>query len=418
MPVKRRKFTHLSLADRKAIQKELKTKEPKLRRLAETLGCSASTVSLEVKRHRHFVSGPEKGNFVEEVSFSDSSICLRLQSWPFTCQGCNRQVQCRAAYRMCYQATRAQKKAEQVCCESRRGTHIEWSLFLDIQSDLLDYFARGCSPYICSIALEEKYGISRSTIYSWCKKGYGELSILHLPRAAHFRVRKSDKNKRAPSVVDDSRCFEAYLSLSEEERSRAPQIDTVEGRKTDKKCLLSILFKPAHFQLYLPLENKTQRAIEAEFDCLEHLLGAKLFRDVFHCSLTDRGDEFKDVEALEKSKIDKRKRRMHIFYTDPQQSSQKGACENNHREMRGVFPKAFKQRPARTMRFITRKDCARLMSHVNSKPRESLGGKTPYEILQFIYPELHAQLCDGYGIEKISLYEVNLSPSLIDSSWE
>lgn len=418
MPTKRKKYNHFTIADRKAIQKELHTPSPKLRRLADALGCSPSALSLEVKRHRHFVSGPEKGNFVSAVDFSDQSICLRLQAWPFVCHGCNRQGQCRADYRMHYQATRAQKKADELRSVSRRGTHLEWSLFLDIQSDILDYFARGCSPYVCSVALSEKYDIAQSTIYSWCNKGYGELSILRLPRAPHFRPRKTKQDKRAPSIVDDSRCFETYLKLDEEIRAAAPQIDTVEGRKGDGKCLLSILLKQVHFQLYLPLASKTTKAVVAEFDRLERLLGAELFKEVFCWSLTDRGDEFKDVTGLEMSKIDRRKNRLHIFYTNPQRSSQKGACENNHREMRGVFPKAFKQRPARTMRYITRRDCALLMSHVNSKPRESLGGKTPYEALQFMHPELHAQLCDGYGIEKISLWELNLTHTLIDSDWE
>lgn len=418
MPTKRKKFNQLTIADRKAIQKALHTPVPKLRRTADALNCSPSTVSLEVKRNRHFIAGPHKGEFVSDADFSDSSICLRLQAWPYTCHGCHRQGHCHLPYRMNYQATRAQKKADRLRSESRRGPRLEWSLFLDVQSELIDYFARNCSPYVCSLALAEKYSISPSTIYSWCKKGYGELSILQLLRAAHFRPAKSKDKKRTPTVVDDSRCFDAYLKLDEEIRLAAPQIDTVEGRRVDKECLLSILFKQVHFQLYLPLKSKSAKAVVAEFDRMERLLGYKLFKEIFHWSLTDRGDEFKDIKGLEQSKVCGSKKRMHIFYTDAQQSSQKGACENNHREMRGVFPKAFKTIPARTMRYITRRDCALLMSHVNSKPRESLGGKTPYEALQFMHPELHTQLCDGYGIEKVPLYELNLSRTLIHSPWE
>ena len=50
-------------------------------------------------------------------------------------------------------------------------------------------------------------------------------------------------------------------------------------------------------------------------------------------------------------------------------------------------------------------------SHINSTPRESLGGKTPYEIFTFIYNE---NLAKKLGIQKIEKDEVTTTPHLFN----
>ena len=51
-----------------------------------------------------------------------------------------------------------------------------------------------------------------------------------------------------------------------------------------------------------------------------------------------------------------------------------------------------------------------MFSHINSTPRENLGGKTPYEIFTFIYGE---KLASKLNIQKISKDEVNTTPRLL-----
>jgi hypothetical protein len=53
---------------------------------------------------------------------------------------------------------------------------------------------------------------------------------------------------------------------------------------------------------------------------------------------------------------------------------------------------------------------ALLMSHVNSMPRASLGGKSPMEIAMSTLPE---KLFDGLGITLIPSTKVILRPSLL-----
>lgn len=51
-----------------------------------------------------------------------------------------------------------------------------------------------------------------------------------------------------------------------------------------------------------------------------------------------------------------------------------------------------------------------MFSHINSTSRESLGGKTPYEIFTFIYGK---QLANKLNIQEIAKDEVTITPRLL-----
>ena len=80
--------------------------------------------------------------------------------------------------------------------------------------------------------------------------------------------------------------------------------------------------------------------------------------------LTDRGSEFSDPLAIERSCLEPGKRRCRVFYCDPLAPGQKGACERNHSELRRILPKGRSDFDAPTCA-----DLAVAASHVNSYPR-------------------------------------------------
>lgn len=56
-----------------------------------------------------------------------------------------------------------------------------------------------------------------------------------------------------------------------------------------------------------------------------------------------------------------------------------------------------------------------LMSHANSNPRASLGGKTPIQMLRFVYGEAEADaLLDALGIQEVGRDELMLKPEILD----
>ena len=134
----------------------------------------------------------------------------------------------------------------------------------------------------------------------------------------------------------------------------------------------------------------------------QHQLGTYDFLTLFNTILTDRGSEFGDPDSLETGS--EGIIRSSIYFCDPMRSGQKGGIEQAHTMLRMVLPKKT------SFEFLTQWDLRTIVDHINSTPRESLGGRTPYDIA-----------LDNYGIDILKALqlrpippdEVNLTPKLI-----
>ncbi|ASS41188.1 hypothetical protein AXF21_04330 [Eubacterium minutum ATCC 700079] len=84
--------------------------------------------------------------------------------------------------------------------------------------------------------------------------------------------------------------------------------------------------------------------------------------------------------------------------------SDKPHVEKNHTLFRDICPKGS------SFDTFTQDDVNLIFSHVNSIVRNSLGGKSPYELFSFIYGEKITSLL---GIERIPSREVIQSPLLL-----
>ena len=96
--------------------------------------------------------------------------------------------------------------------------------------------------------------------------------------------------------------------------------------------------------------------------------------------------------------------RGNIFYCDPQTPSQKPNVENNHNLVRDILPNKM------SLKNLTQKDINLMFSHINSVPRKSLNGKTPYEAFEFLYG---AEILKKLHIQKIEKDMVTLQPYLL-----
>lgn len=133
---------------------------------------------------------------------------------------------------------------------------------------------------------------------------------------------------------------------------------------------------------------------------------------LFSLLLTDRGTEFEKINLF---MVDSEgNTRLNIFYCDPYNSSQKPHIENTHNYVRDVIPNEV------DLTNLTQDDLDLMFSHINSTPRASLKGKTPYEMFCFLYgsdndPEYAKHLLKKLGISEISRDEVILKPYLLTS---
>ena len=146
----------------------------------------------------------------------------------------------------------------------------------------------------------------------------------------------------------------------------------------------------------------TKGAVRLVFDRLEKRMGTYEFVSVFEYILTDRGSEFGDPDALEAGVNGIQ--RSNIYYCDPMQSGQKGGLEQAHTMLRMVLPKGT------CFEFLTQWDVNLIVNHINSTPRESLGGRTPYSVA---LETLGEEVLNAFQLRPIAPDEVNLTPKLI-----
>ena len=122
----------------------------------------------------------------------------------------------------------------------------------------------------------------------------------------------------------------------------------------------------------------------------------------FGTILTDRGVEFGKPQDLETGI--KGIERTSIYFCDPMRSCQKGGVENVHTLLRMVLPKGT------SFEFLTQWDVNLIVNHINSTPRKSLNGSTPYDVSAEAYGE---EVLKKLQLRRIDPDEVKLSPKLI-----
>lgn len=353
-----RSYGRLTRHERNAIERML-DRNRSAREIAAELGRSPSTVTREVAAHR-YVTAP-RSRYGEPAPEDLSGACPRLASWPRCCNGCShrRGYGCSRRPRVFYSARRAQEAADAELSSSRSGIDETEEGAAAKLAAIRGGLARGLSPQQIAATTP---GLSASTVYRW---------------------------------VDA--CAAAW------------EMDTVEGAGCDSARLLTLLHRPSRFQLALPLPDGACASVLAALSSLRAVLGEDGARRAFGAVLTDNGSEFADEDAIA-ALLGERDGETRLFYCDPRQSQQKGACEKNHVEIRKLLPKGAGVRFDR----LTAADCALLMSQVNSEPRGALGFLTPARVLRMALGEDASALMDAFGVEELAPGGLDLTPGCID----
>ena len=178
------------------------------------------------------------------------------------------------------------------------------------------------------------------------------------------------------------------------------EMDTVIGKKNDRKVLLTIYFRDTHFMLIRLLDKKTVACVNEEFKKLKDILGIKLYAKIFRIGLTDNGSEFFDPYQIEKD-YNTEKKITNLFYCNPNRPDQKGKIEKNHEYIRIVYPKGV------SFNKLNKEDIILLENTINNIPRDSLDGLSPYLLTKSKYPLFISKL--SY-IKYISPDDIDLSP--------
>ena len=140
---------------------------------------------------------------------------------------------------------------------------------------------------------------------------------------------------------------------------------------------------------------------------LERILGTDIFNREVMVIRTDRGSEFTlgdETEIRENGT-----RRTRIFYCDPMASWQKGSLENIHLLLRQICPKEC---DLYALGLDSQSKADRISSNINSYRKEKLNGKTSFQLLEFLSPDMAQKLYD-HGLSPIDPDHVILKPYLL-----
>jgi IS30 family transposase len=258
--------------------------------------------------------------------------------------------------------------------------------------------AQGQSPYQI-IANHPELDMSVRTLYHLIDLGMFTARNIDLKRQTKFKPRKVHKTQIKDRSVIVNRTYDDFAELG---LSAFVEMDTVHSSRASQKTLLTFFFTEEKLFLAFLLNRCTAGAVRAVFDRLERRMGTRLFQERFEYVLTDRGSEFGDPEALETG-VDGITRSS-IYFCDPMRSGQKGALEQAHTMLRDVLPKGT------SFEYLTQSDVKRIVNHMNSTPRASLNGRTPYEAALEHFGE---DTIKAFQLKPIPPDEVNLTPKLI-----
>lgn len=335
-----------------------------------------------------------------------SDTCIRLIKYPFVCNGCQTKKNCRKS-KYYYKSKSAQENYKTAVTDSKRLIRIDTEAFWIMNRVFTEGVLKGQSPYHIKKSNPELIPYSLSHLY-WLNS-HGKLATKNIDfaRMVRRKVSKTASRGKGSTIKKEyrqTRTYHHYLEYVKTNSDlRTVQMDTVIGERTKGKVLLTLFFVQAQFLLIYIMPDKTAKSTVTIFDELEVLLGADLFSDIFQCLLTDNGAEFSDVLGIEHSKITGEKR-TNLFFCDPSNSNQKSQIEKSHHFIREILPKS------KNFDYLTQETVQIMTNNINSIKRKSLNGKTPFEMMEFLYTE---DLITNLGLAPVPANDVTLKPRIV-----
>ena len=247
--------------------------------------------------------------------------------------------------------------------------------------------------------------LSVKSLYTYIESGifqdYG-IDIFSLRRQVSMKKRKKLKKRKEP-VNYEGRRYKDYLQFIKNNPTiPTTQMDTVYNNQ-DGPYIQTFIFQNTGLMIGFLHTEKTSESMASTLDKLQTILEDDYYK-LFSLLLTDRGSEFEKYQLFEIN-IETGEIRSNIFYCDPQTPSQKPNVENNHNYVRNIIPNK------KSIKHLTQEDISLMFSHINSTPRKSLNGKTPYEAFEFLYG---SEILNKLNIQKIEKDTVTLQPYLLN----
>ena len=428
-------MAHLTHSQRSLIESGLKNQDS-FKEIAKSIGKSPSTVSREVLKHRIDSDKGAYGRILnrcihrrncDRFKVCDSTckkrcsacrkcnsccpsfeeeICELLSQPPYVCNGCKKEHLC-VLKKKFYIHDHAENEYKHTLCHARTGAAITEEERIELGKLLHSGLEKGQSVHHMLSSRKDEFQVCEKTVYRYINQ---DLFRQHpgraeLPKAPGMRPRrKKGRELKIDSKCRQGRSLEDFQNFCRNNKNpNVVEMDSVIGVRGGK-VLLTMNFNNCTFLLAFIRNSNNSQSVINIFDHLERLLGTEGFKKLFPVILTDNGSEFSNPEALEKSCLTKGKR-TRIFYCDPYSSWQKGHVENNHENLRKIFPKG------KSLNCFSQEQINIAVSHLNSFARASLNDVPAIKLFEQIYG---TSFLKKMGIRFIEPDDVCLTPDLIN----
>ena len=406
---------HLTLDERKIIQTGIGNGSSKSD-IARVLSKDPTTIAKEIRKNRVLKPRNTYGRhniciFIKECGKRCVSRCPRYKEpscrrrdiSPGACNKCPDLPKCHLD-KYFYKADAAHEAYRETLVESRIGINLTEEKRKEIGQTIAPLLKQGQSVYQILSAhgeidksIRAVYGYIESGVF----KDFGVDNFSLKEQVSRKRFKRICKPRKKKPVYEGRLYKDLMDLLNEDADIRIAEMDTLMN-SLQGPYIQTFIFTGTGFMIGYIHKQKTAASMASTFDTLESILGGRLFSLLLGIVLTDRGAEFETFDLFEKSPDGST--RCSLFYCDPMQSSQKPHVENNHNYVRDIIPNEY------PLDGITQDDLNLAFSHINSVPRKSFGGKTPYEVFTFLYGEEAAGILN---IECIARDDVTLKPSLL-----
>ncbi len=369
--------------------------------ISNSIKVDRTTISKEIKRNR-YIKNSLFSNYSETGIKKAINSCEKLSKPPYCCNNCKDKNYC-CKYHLYYNASIAHKHYIETLSEARKG--------LDITKEEIDQINKNIIPLIKNkkqsvnqvfINHPDILYMSKPTFYKYVDLRVIGLSNFDLPKKVTYKKRKQniDKSYKRELALSIGRTYEDYIIRIDKEKELIIwQLDTVIGKTTDNKTLMTFILVETNFMIIRLLDKKNVECVNKEFTKLKEDLGIKLYKKFIDIILTDNGTEFFDPIHMEYD-LETGEKLLSVYYCHPNSPEEKPELECNHKYIRYYLPKG------KTFENLTKEQVKRIEDNINNIPRDIFGGKTPYELTKEKYPELIEKLDSKY----IEPDEVTLNP--------
>ena len=370
---------------------------------AYSFTCSKTNVCAECKNTRFIKKCRLCRLCNENCAAYKPAVCRDLLNPPFVCNGCERKAARCTLEKHIYDPGKANARYLRTLSEVRTGISMTEEEIHRMDLLISPLLKQGQSIHHVYENHKDELMVSESTIYKLVDMGLFSARNLDLPRKVRFAPRKKKKEFKVDKACRIGRDYDSFLTfMNENPDLPVTQMDTVEGVKGGK-VILTVHFVKAECMISFLRVHNDSRSVTDAFNSLYEKLSPDLFSTLMPVLLGDNGSEFSNPSALETGPDGRQRTR--VFYCDPSAPYQKGSAERNHEFIRYFVPKGCPFDP------YSQDDINLMMDHINSYKRPSLGNKTPYEMMAFLYGE---KVCHLLGLRLIPPDEVTLNRSILN----